>query len=119
MRWLSSKISGNYRSSWLKQILFFSILLCFLSAFNLSRAQANPPDSTEFEHPWDDLCLSVIQPGPSHPPPSINLCIFKFGPGAWIIIQPVVRWGQKDGLGKGKVSGPVEKNRSHLFILFR
>ena len=106
MRWLNSKAFGGHRFFLLKQILLFSVILCFLVTFNLSFA----------EHPWDDLHNSESDQGSEEPPEADDVLMLQFGFDFWIIIH-LQSAGQKDGFQEEKAFGPSEKNRGHLLIL--
>jgi hypothetical protein len=117
MMWLNSKIPGGHRSSWMKRILLFSIIVCFLVAFNFSFAdELTDPDDPEWEHPWDDVCSTESDPDPSDRPVADDVFMLRFGfaPGVIILLQPAE---QEQGFEKGRSNTPSEKNRRHLLIL--
>jgi hypothetical protein len=119
MKWHSSKISGNHGSSWLKPILPFLLLLCFLVAFNLSFADG-PLDSNpqNLEHPWDDSPHAEFHRSSTASTGTYDPVMLPLGVGLRIIVhvQPVT---QKEDGGAGKVFAPSEKNRGNLFIFIR
>jgi hypothetical protein len=118
MMWLNLKIPGGHRSSWMKQILLFSVILCLLVAFNPSRADdLTDPGSPDWGHPWDDP--AGANDDPSDPPEEDDALLLQFGfhPGIIILLQPAE---QKEDFEAGRSSGPAEKkNRGHLFILIK
>ena len=119
MMWLNSKLSDGHRSFLLKQLLFFSVILCFLIAFNLSFAEElTDPGSTDSEHPWDEVCEHDGDRDPPDPREIDNVLMIKFGFGPWVIIH-MQSAEQKDGFGTEKAFRPVEKNRGHLLILIK
>jgi hypothetical protein len=112
-----SKISGSHGSSWLKPILLFLLLLCFLAAFNLSFADG-PLDPQNLEHPWDDLPHAEKHRSSPTSGRTYDPLMLPLGVGLRIIVhvQPVI---QKENLGASKVFAPSEKNRGHLFVFIR
>ncbi len=118
MRWLNSKVFEGHRFSLFKQIVFFSILLCFLVVFNLCLAGGLTDPNPDWEHPWDDLRNTDPNENPPGPLGSDDWFILEFGFDFWIIFHLELT-GQKDGLGEGKAFRSSEKNRGHIFILIK
>lgn len=119
MRWLNSKVSGGHRSSLLKRILFFLVILCFLVAFNfVFVGDATEPEPEDGEHPWDDFCNTDWNQSPSDSTETDYFLTFPFGFGSGIIFH-MRSAGQDYGLGEGKVFGPAQKNRGRLFIFIK
>ncbi|MCK4404773.1 MAG: hypothetical protein KAW02_06745 [candidate division Zixibacteria bacterium] len=119
MMWLNSKAFGDHRFFLLKQILLFSVILCFLVVFNLSFAdELIDPGSPDWEHPWDDACNTEVEQNPEDPLETDDWLMFQFGFGSWIIIH-LKSAGQQDGFGEEKAFGPSEKNRGTLLILIK
>ncbi|MCK4224203.1 MAG: hypothetical protein KAX39_03420 [candidate division Zixibacteria bacterium] len=104
----NSKVSGGPKPSLLKQLLFFSVILCLLVSFNLSFA----------EHPWDDVHDNDWGQSPADPPDTDEVLILQFGFDFSIIIH-LQSAGQKDDFREGKAVGTVEKDRGHLLILIK
>lgn len=121
MMWLTSKVSGGFRSSLLKQILFFWVILCFLAAFNfVFVGNATDPLPEDGEHPWDDFFHTDCNSTTSDSTGADDFLTFSFGfgSGPGIIFQ---MWSaEPDGsMEKGEVFGPAQKNRGLLFIFIK
>lgn len=117
MKWLNCKIPEGHRSSWMKRILLFSVILCFLVAFNLSLADdLTDPGSPDWGHPWDDPAGSGEDP--PDPPEGDDALLIQFGfhPGVIVLLVP---GGQDRDFEAGRSCAPVEKNRGRLYILFK
>lgn len=123
MMWLNSKVSGGHRSSLLKRILFFLVILCFLAAFNfVFVGDATEPEPEDGEHPWDDFFNTNWNSSPSDSTGTDDLLTFPFGAGfgSGIIFHfHMGSAGQDGGLEKGKVFGPASKSRGYLFIFIK
>ncbi len=115
MRWFNSKAFGSHGLFLLKRILLFSILLCFLAAFNLSFADEATDPEPEWEHPWDDMCGTE---GNQNPPETGGMLLFQFGFDSWIIIH-LQSAGYGDDVEEEKVFGPSEKNHGNLLIFVK
>jgi hypothetical protein len=114
-----SRVSGGFGASWLKPILLFSLLLCFLGVFTLGFAgQLTDPTNPNQGHPWDDLCSKKSDPPPEGPPEHGSVLVLQFGPGHWIVTHLELA-SQKEGLKHQRSSGLGEKKTSHVFIFVR
>lgn len=117
MMWLNPKIPEGHRSSWMKRILLFSVILCFLVVFNLSLAdELTDPDSPNWGHPWNDPAGSGE--GPSDPPADDDALLVQFGfnHGIILLLAPA---GQERSFEAGRSCAAAHKGSGRLFILVR
>ncbi len=117
MMWLNPKIPEGHRSFWMKRILLFSVIVCFLIAFNFSLAdELTDPGSPNWGHPWDDPAGSGEDPSDPPAEDDVLLVQFGFGPGIVILLVP---GEQGRSLEAGRSLAPTKKNRGRLLILVK
>jgi hypothetical protein len=117
MMWLSTKIPEGHRSSWLKLILLFSVILCFLMVFNFTLAEElTDPGSPNWGHPWDDPAGS--EGNSPNPPEDDDALLLQIGldTGIIILFQPGT---QEENPQVGRSFACAKKNRGLLLILIR
>jgi hypothetical protein len=116
MMWLSSKIPKGHRSSWLKPILLFAVILCFLTVFNFTVAEElNDPGSPNWGHPWDDP--AGAEDNNSNPSEDDALFLqIGFDAGIIILFQSGT---QEENPQVGRSFASARKSRGHLLILIK
>jgi hypothetical protein len=117
MKWLSFKIPKGHRSSWLKPILLFAVILCFLMVFNPTIAdELTDPGSPNWGHPWDDP--AGAEDNNPNPPEEDDAMLLQIGIDGGIII--LFQSGkQEENLQAGRPFASAKKSRGHLLILIK
>ncbi len=120
MRWIGSTACGDPRFFLIKRILLFSVILCFLVAFNVGLADDLTDPNPDWEHPWDDLDHQDPDGvSPDDPPHEGDDLVLQFGGFDFWIIVHLQLAPDRDGQEKHKTLGSAQKRRGHVYMLIR